>query len=214
MPRTLTALLLAVALTSALACGGVPATSLPLPSSPIGATEPTAPGKPADAPTADWSKVGDTAKVGDVTVTVLSAGPRAVFGRRGGAYSDLGKGLGVVVRLSNASPTKLVRFTGWGGLAKAADEHGNEYSWLAMPAGFGLDPEVLGLLDKDANGGCTRSASAGGPIDLHPGKCYTTVMLFDPVIDQATEVRITAPATALGGSGAVMLRGSIMRPKK
>jgi hypothetical protein len=48
-----------------------------------------------------------------------------------------------------------------------------------------------------------------GEMPLHPGKSYRTCLFYEPCIDTAKEVRLTAPAESLEGVGTVYLRGPI-----
>jgi hypothetical protein len=119
----------------------------------------------------------------------------------------------VKLKLTNTSPTKVVKFAGWQETATLEDEHGNRYGAVTFGRDFGGFMEGTGWnwepgLGRD-DASIDTSAILAYNLSLHPGKSYITYLFFAETAGVAREARLTMPAAALGGVGKVRLRVAI-----
>ncbi|SRR5260370_1016964 len=167
------------------------------------------PKKGKSAPNADrWEDVEQAAQVGDVRVEANLALNHWVQVNNFGQWV-FPKATVIQMTLINRSKTKVVRFNGWQGNATMADEHGNTYK----PMNLDMAPGFSGFGDLPWD---PQAEFRGYPIiardfNLHPGKDYVTHLFFEQAADVAKEVRLTLPATELGGTGAIRLRVPLKR---
>ena len=149
-------------------------------------------------PKADWSAVGAVAKCGEVEVKVESASMRLIertileFSDEPLKYLDeeSGKHLHISVLTVNRSDRRKIdpfQFNGWHGqrdMAQVEDEIGNQYK-LTSP---------------------TLESRRFPAETLYPGKSTTTLLIFEPPVAAAEELRISIPGGAFGSDEPIRLR--------
>jgi hypothetical protein len=165
----------------------------------------------------DWSKVGTTAQVGDVTVEALWASPQTITGERFGDKVTYGTLTAVKFRFRNHSKTRLVRFGGWDRELEAADEHGNQYrTGGAFGEGFVIDkrPELSPAQTKAEDAGCETDRLVAGRTAFEPSRSYTLFLFHEKVVPAAKEVRLTVDAKELGGNGLLRFRVPLRMPQR
>lgn len=159
----------------------------------------------------DWAKVGGTARIGDIEVIAVGARNADINGFRFGEFVRMGRLLVVQLRFSNTSQAKRVRFNGWHGdfNAKVIDEHANTYDFVRFGSGFGFAQKMGCFGEPALCEGCNDDPITAGPQNFDPGKKYLRHLFTEKAVDVAKEVRLTLPASELGGQGVVHLRVAI-----
>jgi hypothetical protein len=179
---------------------------------PFGPTAPREAGSGSKAPVTQaennvrWDKIGSAQRVDDVSVKCLQARPASFSCKHWGGWKIRGPMLVVELKLTNTSPTKIVKFAGWQEATSVVeDEHGNRYALID----FGVDFEGFGdglwsrwKLVADVDAGSILAQN----LMLHPGKSYITYLFCAKPADISKEARLTLRSKALGGTGTVRLR--------
>jgi hypothetical protein len=139
---------------------------------------------------ADWSTVGLSDRVGNISVAVISSGIEDVTtDNRRRRYEGL---LVVRISIANHSDKLRVHFSGWGAggsashVVGAEDDVGNVYT-------------AYSVLDDKADGQALEQ-------EINPGYVLTDVLIFERPVDAAKFLKIRLPADALGGDGFIRLR--------
>lgn len=159
-----------------------------------------------------WDNVGNTGQVGDVLIESPGArsGPVSLDYSGQWRIPDL---LVVRLKLTNTSPTKIIKFEGWQWSALLDDENGNKYHLIKFGpgfSGFGDMPWCTDFRD-DYNKDCDTSSFIAANLSLHPGKSYVTYLFYEKAAAVSKEARLTLPAKELGGTGALRLRVPILK---
>jgi hypothetical protein len=99
---------------------------------------PTEPSKARADEKVRWDNVGNTGRVGDVSIECLQARSDSYSAKDLLEWRIYGPHLIVEMKLKNTSPTKVVNFRGWQDATTVIeDEHGNRYGLIDFGIGFG-----------------------------------------------------------------------------
>jgi hypothetical protein len=111
----------------------------------------------------------------------------------------------IELRLTNASPTKIINFRGWQhGTSIVEDEHGNRYGLIDFGVGFSFGDGLWDRWNGDPN--VNAESIIAHNLSLHPRKSYITYLFCKKPTDVSKEARMTLPSEALGGTGTIRLR--------
>jgi len=151
------------------------------------------PGQSAKDESGEPKRYADATKIvltrGDVSmkVTGVRLGNATRFGING--KQEVGPYLLIELRVNNRSETKKVDFKGWsngldflGPKCSLVDEHGNNYAHMRTAVGETWDGPV------------SRETIA-------PRGMMTDLLIFEPPVDAAQELRLEIPAAPLGPDG-------------
>jgi hypothetical protein len=145
-------------------------------------------GQPAAS---EWHKGSEPFKVGDVELTVKSAGIGSCYVLGDNA---VGEGFLVVLNVKNAHENKQLRLATWGNdkTVKLTDNFGNIFKYK-IPPPYGRRKWVFE--DKDRLS-----------VNLNAGENYDDVMMFEEPGKNIEFLRLELPAKSIGKEGTIKIQ--------
>lgn len=156
-----------------------------------------------------WVPMGSLSTKGDISVKILTVQVKNVeLINMGRSTLSRDQGLCVAIEITNTSTNRKHEYKSWAAgpgveliddLSKLTDNHGNSYNGIY----FGLPSQVLGQVSRIN--------------DLYPGHRVFDLLLFEPPVASATNLRLELPAENVGQSGSLCFTipiGEILARKK
>lgn len=153
-----------------------------------------------------WADAKIGARAGDLFVCVTDARIRKVAVKSLGQDGKSEKSwLVVELHITNNSDSQKYGYSGWSSKsldrdksddAALSDNLGNRYS----QRGLGIGDDVVGQLEDGAS--------------VYPGKTVVDLLVFEPPVDKATELRFSLPGKAIGTKEALRVKIPINAPNR
>ncbi len=159
-----------------------------------------------------WETVGNSGKIGDVTVQCRRVVTYSFQAKFFGEWKNCGPLLIIELMLTNSSPNRIVQLEGWQDASTdVEDEHGNRYGLSDF--GLGFDGFGDGIWSEwNQNNQVDASKIIAYNLSLHPGKTYVTYLFCAKPADVSKEVRIMLQSNKLrGGKGTLRLKAPLTR---